>query len=297
MDFLDKIKGVFSTGKSNKAKRLDVSRRFEMHRHAFHGTMSKFHVVRDINTGERFGIKLLDDEKTRQFRDRFKGLIMPSEGEIGTLIKHPQVAKTIEFGMTIQNVEYILMEWIDGPGMNILVKNRSEDFRPQRLELVRKMVAALQAVHEAGFIHRDICPRNYICNRSLTDVKLIDFGLTVPDKEEFRRPGNRTGTPQYMAPEVIRRRETDTRLDIFSLGVTIYRMLAFDHPWGTTDTTGIAALAHDQRPADSILKHRPDLNPALAELVHRCLEIDKEKRIPSCKFLLQKLQSIETETV
>ena len=55
-----------------------------------------------------------------------------------------------------------------------------------------------------------------------------------------------------MSPEVIRRRATDERLDIFSFGVTMYRMLSFEHPWGSTDTTGMAALAHDQRPATRI---------------------------------------------
>ena len=296
MGFLDKFKGAFSG--SGSTKTLDVSKRFVVNRHAFHGTMSKFHVVKDIQTGEVFGIKLLDDEKTKLFRARFKGLNAPSEGEIGMQIKHPQVAKTIEFGKTTKGQEYILMEWIDGPGMNVLVKNKSEnELAPCRLSLIRKMAEALQAVHDAGFIHRDICPRNYICNRDLTNIKLIDFGLTVPDQEEFRRPGNRTGTPQYMAPEVVRRRETDKRLDMFSFGVTMYRILTFEHPWGTTDTTGMAALAHDQRPADSIRKYRPKVNEKLAAAIHKCLEIDRDKRMPSCKSLLQSILGVKSEDV
>lgn len=293
MGIFDKLKGAFSGGGSNKP--LDISKRFQMNRHAFHGTMSKFHVVRDNETGETYGIKLLDDEKTRLFRERFKGLGAPTEGEIGMQIDHPLIAKTIEFGKTTKGQEYILMEWIDGPGMNVLIKNRSEDLPPVRLQLIRKMAEALQAVHDAGFIHRDICPRNYICSRDLSNIKLIDFGLTVPDKAEFHRPGNRTGTPQYMAPEVVRRRETDRRLDLFAFGVTLYRMLTFEHPWGTTDTTGMAALAHDQRSADDIRKHRPELDGKLANAVHRCLEIRVEKRMPSCKKLLQEIRGVESE--
>ena len=158
------------------------------------------------------------------------------------------------------------------------------------------MVEALKAVHDAGYIHRDVCPRNYICNKELTNIKLIDFGLTVPDREEFHRPGNRTGTPQYMAPEIVRRRATDKRLDIFAFGVTMYRMLTFEHPWGPTDTTGMAALAHDQRRADDIRKHRPDLNEKLAETVHKCLEINKENRFPDCKRLLQSIRKVESES-
>ncbi len=130
----------------------------------------------------------------------------------------------------------------------------------------------------------------------MSQIKLIDFGLTIPDKEEFHRPGNRTGTPQYMAPEVVRRRETDRRLDIFAFGVTMYRMLTFEHPWGSTDTTGMAALAHDQRVADDIHKHRPDLNEKLAQAVHKCIEIDKQKRFSSCKQLLQSIRNVRSES-
>ena len=296
MGLFDKI---FSRGgKSSstvKAVKLDVAKRFEVNRHAFHGTMSKFHMVTDYKTNEVFGIKLLDMEKTRLFRDRFKGLNAPKEGEIGMEIDHPLVAKTIQFGTTRTGQEYILTEWIDGPGMNVLVKNRDPALVPVRMTMIRKMAEALKAVHEAGFIHRDICPRNYICTKDMKNIKLIDFGLTVPDKPEFCRPGNRTGTPQYMSPEVIRRRETDTRLDIFSFGVTMYRMLTFEHPWGSTDTTGMAALAHDQRPATDILEHRPNLNENLARLVHWCLKIKKDDRIPSMKRLLQEMKYVRSE--
>ena len=292
MGILDKFKGVLGG-----SKRLDLSKRFKLDRHAFTGTMSKFHVATDITTGEVFGIKLLDDEKTKHFRERFKGLNAPTEGEIGTQIDHPRVAKTLEYGLTTTGQEYILMELVDGPGMNVLVKNNSEaELAPRRIKLIRQMAEALCAVHEAGFIHRDICPRNFICAKNLDSVKLIDFGLSVPDKEEFRRPGNRTGTPQYMAPEVVRRRPTDHRLDLFSFGVTMYRMLTFEHPWGSTDTTGVGALSHDQRPATDINKYRPNLNEMLVEAIHKCLEIDKDKRMPSAKRLLQYLKQVRSET-
>lgn len=282
-----------SSSKDGKGVVLDVAKRFEVNRHAFHGTMSKFHVVTDYKTGEVFGIKLLDDEKTRLFRERFKGLNAPKEGDIGMSINHPLVAKTLQYGKTRTGQEYILTEWIDGPGMNVLIKNEDEALAPVRMTMIRKMAEALQAVHDAGYIHRDICPRNYICTKDMTNIKLIDFGLTVPNKPDFCRPGNRTGTPQYMSPEVIRRRPTDPRLDIFSFGVTMYRMLTFQHPWGSTDTTGMAALAHDQRPATDIREHRPKLGKNLAKLVHRCLEINKDDRMPNLRRLIQELRFVQ----
>ncbi len=291
MGILDQLSGLF---KSKGSERLDVSKRFRLERHAFTGTMSKFHVAHEIETGKVYGIKLLDPEKLAQFRDRFKGLKRP-EGEIGTKIDHPRVAKTYEWGKTTTGQEYILMEYVDGPGVNTLLRDLSFDWIPFRLNHIRQMAEGIQAVHDAGFIHRDICPRNFICYKDHSWLKLIDFGLTVPNEPPFRQPGNRTGTPQYMAPEIIRRRATDHRVDIFAFGVTIYRMLTNEHPWGATDTTALAALAHDQKKAEDILKFRPNLHPKLARAVHRCLEIRPEARFDSCRQFLSAIAEVKVE--
>lgn len=289
--------GIFDSFKKmlGGGSRLDVSSRFELDRHAFSGTMSKFRVAKDIKTGELFGIKFLDQEKRDYFEQRFKGLNKPEEGEIAMLMKHPQIVTTFEFGRTTKGEHYILMEYINGPGLNTLINDRHQQLVPNRMQLLKDMVEAIQSVHEQGFIHRDICPRNFICYDQFRRLKLIDFGLSVPDKPEFRTPGNRTGTPQYMAPEVVRRRATDNRLDLFSLGVTMYKLLTFEHPWEATDTTGLAALAHDQRPATPITQHRPDIEPNLAKIVMQCLEADPDKRPRSAKAIYQVIKDLKSD--
>jgi serine/threonine-protein kinase len=282
-------------GKDGKSARLDVSSRFQLDRHAFTGTMSKFHVAKEIGTGKFFGIKFLDEEKTAYFNARFKGLNKPHEGEIALQMKHPLIVETYEYGMTTAGQEYILMEYIRGPGLDIAIRAKDAKLLPHRLHLIRQMAEAVHAVHTAGFIHRDVCPRNFICYDPLDNLKLIDFGLTVPNEGPYKQPGNRTGTPQYMAPEIVRRRSTDERLDVFAFGVTCYRLLTFEHPWGSTDTTGMAALAHDTFEPTSILEHRPNLNPKLAAAIHKCMNIDPEKRMGSCKNFLATIRSVEHE--
>lgn len=292
MGLIDRLKGVFGS----KDKLLDVSARFRLDRHAYAGTMSKFHVATEIRTGKVYGIKLLDSEKLALFRNRFKGIKdRPEEGEIGMLINHPRVAKTFEYGKTTTGQEYILMEYIDGPGLNTILREPDDRLLRNRLALIRQMGEALQAVHDAGFIHRDICPRNYICYHDFSWLKLIDFGLSVPDQPPYRLPGNRTGTPQYMAPEIIRRRATDHRVDIFAYGVTVYRFLALEHPWGTTEVTALAALNHDQKPAVNILKYRPRLNPKLAKAVHKCIEIKPDDRFDSVRQFLSAIADVKSE--
>jgi serine/threonine-protein kinase len=289
MGMLDKFFG------GTKKAPLDVSARFRLDRHAFTGTMSKFHVAQEIGTKKLFGLKFLDEEKTAYFNSRFKGLNKPSEGEIALQIRHPQIVETYEFGVTTTGQEYIMMEYINGPGLDISIRQRDPSMFPNRIKLIREMAEAIQSVHEHGFIHRDVCPRNFICYKDFTWLKLIDFGLTVPDEPPYRMPGNRTGTPQYMAPEVVRRRATDRTLDIFSFGVTAYRFLTFEHPWRSTDTTGKAALAHDTSEITPILEHLPKLNRKLASAIHKCLEVNPDKRMPSCKQFLTSIRGVEKE--
>ena len=274
---------------------LDVSTRFQLDRHAFTGTMSKFHVAKEIGTGDLYGIKFLDAEKTAYFAARFKGLNKPKEAEIAMKISHPKIVETYEYGVTTAGVDYILMEYIHGPGLDQAIRAQDPKLIPNRLNLIREMAECIQSVHDHGFIHRDICPRNFICYESLDRLKMIDFGLTVPDEEPYRMPGNRTGTPQYMAPEIVRRRSTDQRVDLFAFGVTVYRLLTFEHPWGTTDTTGTAALVHDTQEVTPITEHRPHLHPNLASAIHRCLQIDPSKRMESCKRFLAAIRNVEHE--
>lgn len=293
MGLLDKFFG----SKNRKKEALDVSARFRLDRHAFTGTMSKFHVAQEIGTNKLYGLKLLDGEKTEYFNNRFKGLNKPPEGEIAMQIKHPNIVETYEYGVTTTGQEYIMMEYIEGPGLDIAIRQKNADLFPDRLKLIREMATALQSVHEHGYIHRDVCPRNFICYKDFTWIKLIDFGLTVPDEPPYKMPGNRTGTPQYMSPEIVRRRKTDNRLDIFSFGITMYRFLTFEHPWRSTDTTGKAALAHDTSDVTPILEHRPNLNKTLAKAIHKCIEITPEKRMPSAKQFLQTIRNVKGEEV
>lgn len=287
MGILDTFKKMLSPN------RLDVSARFELDRHSSSGTMSDFHLAREISTGKVFGLKFLDSEKLEAFESRFRGLKKPSEGEIAVSMDHPKVVRTYEFGKTTSNVPYILMEYLDGTGLNTLIQESDPVLQGNQLSLIRQMADAIEAVHRAGFIHRDICPRNFIVSPDGENLTLIDFGLTVPDQPEFRQPGNRTGTPLYMAPEIVRRRSTDKRVDVFALGVTAFRLCTSEHPWSSgADTTGQAALQHDTVKPKEILDVAPEIDPRLAKAIMQCIESDPQKRPESPEQFARLLHSV-----
>lgn len=290
MGLLDSFSKMLSGG------RLSVESRFELLRTAVAGSMSSFHMARDKKSGEVVGLKLLDPEKTEHFESRFQGLKKPPEGQIAIQMDHPRVVRTLEQGLTTQGQHYLVMEYLSGQGMNALIGSRNKEVFPHRLELLRQAADALRYVHAEGFIHRDICPRNFVVASDYQSLKLIDFGLSVPATAPFMQPGNRTGTPNYMAPEIVRRRATDQRVDVFALGVAAYHFLTYDTPWPGSGTTGKAAMSHDTKPPVPITKYRPDLHPKLADLIMRCMSADPAGRPDSMDEVIRVLSGIDSET-
>jgi serine/threonine-protein kinase len=274
--------------------KVDVAARYEIMRDAVSGTMSNFHMARDRQTGEIVGLKILDKQKTEQLEQRFRGLNKPSEGEIAASIEHPRVVKTFSHGMTTEGEQFIVMEFLDGPGLNSLIIGRDRRLDGNRLTLLRQAAESLDAVHKAGYIHRDVCPRNFVCTPDAASLKLIDFGLTVPAKPEFMQPGIRTGTPNYMAPEVVRRKKTDQRLDIFAFGVSMYELFTFELPW-QRGSDGLAAMSHGQSTPPPPEKYYKAIHPALSAAILKCIAAEPEERFQSMEDFLKAIRRVEHE--
>ncbi len=289
MGISDRLRALF------KPSKCDVHARFEILKEAISGTMSKFYKARDRDTDEIVGLKICDLEKTEFFENRFTGLEKPLEGDIARMFNHPRIVVTRESGTTTLGEHYLVMDYLDGPGLNAFIKQRSPILEGKRRTLLHNMAEALAVVHQAGFIHRDVCPRNFICEKDGNSLKLIDFGLTVPATKEFKQPGNRTGTPNYMAPEIVRRRATDERVDIFAFGVTAYQAITYELPWLSGETSGKAALDHDTIPPTSIFERYPGLHPKLGELVMQCMAVKPEARPATFPEVMRRLEEIDSD--
>lgn len=288
MGLLARVKSIFVSDQ------LDVRARYELLREAVHGTMSKFYQARDRETGQIVGLKILDVEQHETFENRFRGLDKPSEGEIALQFSHPGIVKTIESGVTTNNEPYLVMEYLEGQGLNTLISTKDARLqgllKAERMSILRQAAESLAAVHESGFIHRDVCPRNFVVSPTMKTVKLIDFGLTVPDEPAYRRPGNRTGTPRYMSPEIVRRRPTDNRVDIFSFGATAFELFALQPAWPGV-VTGKDAVAHDSRPPAELIELCRNIDPQVARAIQSCLASDPAQRPRSMREFLRSIAS------
>ena len=297
MGLFDSIKAAI--GGAAGGGRIDVEARFKRQRTAVTGTMAQFFIAKDHAHNDRMvGVKVLDLEKMELFESRFKGLGKPTEGQIALSMKHPKIVETYEVGVSLKGEPVIVMEYIAGPSMqNIVVNKEEHHVHGKRIQLIRDMAQALKYVHDQNYIHRDICPRNFICLPGSTGVKLIDFGLTVPATPPFMAPGNRTGTPLYMSPEIVRRRSTDKRVDIFSFGVTCYCLCSFEHPWQGLILNGRAALQHDTSEPTDLIERCPNIDPRLARAIMMALDPVVETRTASMDQFLSAISSVESEFV
>lgn len=272
-----------------KTSKVHVWQRFEPIGEGIAGTMSRFYKARDRESGNTIGLKLPNMDKVAPIEARFKGLNKPTEGEIGQLIAGDHVVTTHEHGKTHDGGQFIVQDFLEGTLIHFRLKRGEPLSLDNRIDMIRQTAQGVAVVHEAGFVHRDICPRNLMMS-SEGIITLFDFGLSVPDKPAFLRPGNRTGTPNYMAPEVIRRRQSDHRLDIFSFGVTAYEICCGKLPWPGGDAR--AALAHDT-PAPDIRELNNEIPDRLAEAIMDCLRADPDNRHDTMDTFLRKIARLK----
>ena len=191
------------------------------------------------------------------------------------VLHHPQIVTTYEYGLTHNGETYLVMEWIEGLGLNYLIETNSPQMKGHRVGYMVQLANAVSYLHSQKYLHRDLCPRNIMVT-SDGIVKLIDFGLTIPYTPEFCRPGNRTGTADYLAPEIIKRMTTDHKVDIFALGVTAYEVFTGQLPWERSLTSEETLRRHLNTPPRNPLDLNPDLDPALAAILLKAVERDPE---------------------
>lgn len=286
------LKRLFS--KQPHIPRVNIKQRFELIGRVGQGSMSKVWRARDYNSGKIVALKVLHKEKTQELEARFVGLDKPREGEIAVQFHHPHIVKTFEHGITTDDEQFLVMEFIEGYSLSFLVEAQNEDMRTNCLRYMIQLGEAIQYFHEENWIHRDICPRNIMVDNE-HQLKLIDFGLVVPNTPAFLQPGNRTGTAAYMAPELIKRQKTSQKIDIFSYSVTCYEMLTKRLPWEAAETLD-AVLQHINTPPENIQNLLPDLNPQIAETVMKGLELYPQDRWQTMEEMLAPLKQ-EFQTI
>ena len=279
-----------SKPKSKKLPVIDVKKRFELLGRTGQGSMSKVFRAHDRKLGRVICLKVLDKEKTAKFEARFPGLHRPMEGAVCAALRHRNVVQTFEYGLTKQGEQYLVMEFIDGLGFNFLIETQSPHLKGKRIEYLTQLANGLEYIHQQSYLHRDICPRNAMVTPDGV-LKIIDFGLAIPYRPEFCKPGNRTGTPNYLAPELIKRTTTDHRVDLFALGVTAYECFTNQLPWERSQSLQ-TLMSHMNSPGRNPRQFRPDLDDAVVALLMKAIERDPKERYQTAAAFREALKAL-----
>jgi serine/threonine protein kinase len=275
-------------------KRINVAKRFEGLLRTGQGSMSRVFRTYDREIGRTVALKLLDKLKTKKFEDRFPGLNKPSEGEVCMALVHNNIVRTYEHGLTSEGEPYQIMEWVEGLGLNYLVETKSPQLTGKRIEVLGQLCDAIQYMHDARWLHRDLCPRNVMIDKEGI-LKLIDFGLTIPYTPPFCAPGNRTGTPDYLAPELVMRRPTDHRVDMYALGVTAFEVFTSALPWERTPSSEENFRRRLNTPPRNPCELNPRLGKDVAELLLKSIARDPQARFASVRAFKEALEQLEQQ--
>lgn len=189
---------------------------------------------------------------------------------------------------------FIVMEYLEGHDLAKELRERGTLPVPEAVDIALQVCLAMSEAHARGIVHRDLKPGNLFLTRQdgRRVVKVMDFGISKlvldPAEADLTTTETALGTPNYMAPEqVVSSKTTDYRVDIWAIGVILYRVLTGTFPFSGDGPTGLAVAIATQRPTP-ILERKADLPPALADAIMTALSRDRERR-PADAFAFAKM--------
>lgn len=211
------------------------------------------------------------------------------EAEIGTLLDAPDLVGARDWGV-VEPFGWMLMPLLEGDTLSKKARDPSFGFE-ERLQALLRVAEALSRLHRHGVIHCDLKPGNVFITQE-GEVKLIDFGVSVYAGD--RRPVGTTitGTPKYMAPEMVLRTTIDERSDVFSLGILAYAVLTGTTPWRRESAAALlfAIINAPPRPFREAVERAVPSVPterveALHAVIHRALSVPPGGRFASAAEL------------
>ena len=203
------------------------------------------------------------------------------EHEIGEKLIHPNIVQVLDFGQW-QNTFYLVMEYVEGHGLQDILDIRGRLSPRGALKVAVQIARALEYAFTLKIIHRDIKPENILITPNGV-VKILDLGLAKRIKEKagsssITQRGEGIGTLHYMAPEqTVNARDADQRADIYSLGATLYHMIAGQPPF---DAEGIWEFVEliQNAPPKPLTDIVPDLPVEIWKIVEKALRKKPEQR-------------------
>jgi len=264
------------------------------------GQFGPYYLQELINTGGMASIWLATDPQGQVFALRrlhhplrfsmtAKRRFLQGCEILSRLHHHENVIGYITHGK-IDGDPFLLMEYVEGENLKLLSARSDPVLSENIANVLIDMAEALEHVHEEGFMHLDYKPENVLLTRNAS-LRLVDFDIAQPRPDKPKKMPKNPGTPSYMAPEQIRHKPIDHRVDIFAYGVAAYELLTNRKPFPGDKPEDILRKQHD-RSLDFLPPRElnPDIPSSLEKTILKCLEWDPEARYPYMSVLVRDLK-------
>jgi serine/threonine-protein kinase len=251
------------------------------------GPFGRFQLHELINSGGMADIWLATDSKNRSFALRrlrpdlkrdFTARRRFNRGceTLASVQSHENIIGYYEHGK-LDGQFYCLMDYVEGDNLKELYARHDPVLLENVAQILLDAAAALEHVHESGFMHLDFKPENLHVSRNGV-IKLVDFDLAQRITGKPHRPSKNPGTPSYMAPEQLKGEPFDHRVDIFAFGVSAYELLTNCKPFeGETATEIVAAQSNPKTPI-APRQLNPEIPAKLESTLLKCLQFHPDRR-------------------
>ena len=210
------------------------------------------------------------------------------EVETGLRIDHPGVVTTLESGVAAyggHEVPYLVLEYVEGSTLREVLDEAGGVSERLAREIGTAVADALEAIHAAGIVHRDVKPENVVIAPDET-VKLMDLGVALVQEEALRltQTGEFVGSLLYASPEQLRSGQVDARSDLFALGLLLHELIVGRHP-ASEGRGAVLARRFGDAPLPRLREVAPSTTPFFEAVVERLLAASPEKRFASAAEL------------
>jgi serine/threonine protein kinase len=258
---------------------------YRLERELGHGGMGTVYLAQDTGFHRKVALKILKADLSNDpaFAQKFL-----EEVEITAALAHPNIIRVYTLGEQDGRL-YLVMEHLDQPSLEEKMEKLGKIPEREVLEIGIGIASALQFAHEeTGLIHRDIKPGNILFGRG--DIpKLADFGLAAGARTALGQQDEIWGTPYYVSPERLNRKEEDLRSDIYSLGAALYHILAGRAPFEAETAEEVAQRHLFDRPPP-LRSLCPTAQEQTVVTLDKCLQKNSEQRWQNYHELLLQLQ-------
>jgi serine/threonine protein kinase len=207
-------------------------------------------------------------------------------------LEHTHIVRVFDYDQ-IDGVSFIVMEYIDGTTLDRLLRDQRAFTLDEIVSIFRQLLSALGYAHENGVIHRDIKPSNIMLTGS-GEVKIADFGIAkVAGAAKLTRTGTGAGSLLYMSPEQIKGTNIDNRSDIYSVGVTLYQVVAGRTPF-EADSDYEIMTGHLEKAPLAPSQFKESISKDLEEVILKAIEKKPEKRFQNAQEMSEALSRIKS---